>query len=53
MIALLGWYLGGAILGSLIGAAAMIAYLICKGVLKMLIKGVKRSPITRPWNGPS
>lgn len=43
MLALLGWYFGGAILGGLFGAAAVIAYWICRGVLKVLIKGVKRS----------
>jgi len=42
MLAVLSWYLGGAILGGVIGALVMIAYLICKGVLKMLFKGVKR-----------
>lgn len=48
MLGLLGWYLGGAVLGGLIGAAAVIAYWICKGALKILIKGVKRSFSTRP-----
>jgi hypothetical protein len=48
MLALLGWYLGGAALGGLIGATAVIAYWICKGVLKMLIRGVKRSLSARP-----
>ena len=48
MLALLGWYLGGAILGGLIGTAAVIAYWICKGILKMLIRGLRRSLTTRP-----
>ncbi len=48
MLALLGWYLGGAILGGLIGAAAVIGYWLCKGILKMLIKGIKRALIARP-----
>ena len=52
MLALLGWYLGGAIIGCLIGAGAVIVYWICKGVLKMLIKGVKRSLSTRPSSDP-
>lgn len=48
MLALLSWYLGGVILGGLIGAAAVIAYWICKGVLKVLIRGLKRSLRARP-----